>query len=50
MSETVAPQTKMTREGLLKSLHLGRILKVPPDMPGVLDIARAMQGAGEIQP
>ncbi|MDB5396579.1 MAG: hypothetical protein JWM91_4085 [Rhodospirillales bacterium] len=50
MSEITAPQTKMTREGLLKSLHLGRVLKVPTDMPAVLDIAQRMQSAGEIQP
>lgn len=51
MSETAAPpKTRMTREGLLKSLHLGRVLKIPPDMPAVLDIARNMQEAGEIQP
>ena len=50
MSETTPPQTKLTREGLLKSLHLGRVLKIPPDMPAVLDIAQAMQIAGEIQP
>lgn len=50
MNEITAPQTKMTREGLLKSLHLGRILKVPEDMPAVLEIAHTMQAAGEIQP
>ena len=50
MNEITAPQTRMTREGLLKSLHLGRILKVPPDMPAVLEIAQKMQNAGEIQP
>ena len=50
MSESTAPQTKMTREGLLKSLHLGRILKVPADMPAVLEIAQRMRAAGEIQP
>lgn len=50
MNEITAPQTKMTREGLLKSLHLGRILKVPDDMPAVLEIAHRMQAAGEIQP
>jgi hypothetical protein len=50
MSEITAPQTKMTREGLLKSLHLGRILKIPPDMPAVLEIAHNMQSAGDIQP
>lgn len=50
MSEITAPTTKLTREGLLKSLHLGRILKIPPDMPAVLEIARAMELAGEIQP
>jgi hypothetical protein len=50
MSEITAPQTKMTREGLLKSLHLGRILKIPPDMPAVLEIAKAMRAAGDIQP
>ena len=50
MNEITAPSTRITREGLLKSLHLGRILKVPPDMPGVLDIAHKMQEAGEIQP
>jgi hypothetical protein len=50
MNEITAPQTRMTREGLLKSLHLGRILKVPPDMPAVLEIAQKMQEAGEIQP
>jgi hypothetical protein len=49
MSETPARQTKLTREGLLKSLHLGRVLKIPPDMPAVLDIARAMQDSGEIR-
>jgi hypothetical protein len=40
----------MTREGLLKSLHLGRILKIPPDMPAVLEIAHRMQADGDIQP
>jgi hypothetical protein len=50
MNETTAPPTRITREGLLKSLHLGRILKVPPDMPAVLEIAHKMQAAGEIQP
>jgi hypothetical protein len=50
MNEITAPQTKMTREGLLKSLHLGRVLKVPNDMPAVLEIAHRMQVAGEIQP
>jgi hypothetical protein len=51
MSDTAAPsQTKLTREGLLKSLHLGRVLKIPPDMPAVLEIARTMQEAGEIRP
>src|ERR1700761_6936070 len=49
VSETAIPKTKLTREGLLKSLHLGRILKIPPDMPAVLEIARAMEKAGEIQ-
>jgi len=50
MSEAPAQTTKLTREGLLKSLHLGRVLKIPPDMPAVLDIARSMEQAGEIQP
>src|ERR1700761_364261 len=50
VSETAIPKTKMTREGLLKSLHLGRILKIPPDMPAVLEIAKAMRAAGDIQP
>ena len=50
MSETPPPKTRITREGLLKSLHLGRVLKIPPDMPAVLEIARAMESAGEIQP
>jgi hypothetical protein len=50
MSETQAPTTKLTREGLLKSLHLGRVLKIPADMPAVMEIARAMERAGEIQP
>jgi hypothetical protein len=50
MNESVTSQTKLTREGLLKSLHLGRVLKIPADMPQVLDIAHAMRGAGEIQP
>ena len=50
MSEVAAPTTKLTREGLLKSLHLGRVLKIPPDMPGVLAIAHGMEEAGEIQP
>lgn len=50
MSEIAVPQTKLTREGLLKSLHLGRILKIPPDMPAVLEIAHKMQEAGDIQP
>ncbi len=50
MTETPAPPTRMTREGLLKSLHLGRVLKIPPDMPAVLEIARGMQSAGEITP
>jgi hypothetical protein len=50
MNETSAPPTRITREGLLKSLHLGRILKVPPDMEAVLEIAHKMQAAGEIQP
>ena len=50
MNEISPAPTRITREGLLKSLHLGRILKVPPDMPGVLDIAHKMQAAGEIQP
>lgn len=50
MSEAPAQTTKLTREGLLKSLHLGRILKIPPDMPAVLEIARSMERAGEIQP
>jgi len=26
------------------------VLKIPPDMPAVLEIAQAMQDAGEIQP
>jgi len=50
MNEDAPSQTKMTREGLLKSLHLGRILKIPPDMPAVLEIAHGMRLAGEIQP
>jgi hypothetical protein len=50
MNEVPQPQTKLTRGGLLKSLHLGRILKIPPDMPAVLAIAHGMQDAGEIQP
>ena len=50
MNDIAATPTKMTREGLLKSLHLGRILKIPPDMPAVLDIARDMQVAGDIVP
>jgi hypothetical protein len=50
MSEINVPQTKLTREGLLKSLHLGRILKIPPDMAAVLDIAQDMRQSGLIQP
>ena len=50
MSELAASQTNLTREGLLKSLHLGRILKIPPDMPAVLAIAKGMQEAREIRP
>lgn len=50
MSEHEAPTTKLTREGLLKSLHLGRVLKIPRDMSAVMEIARAMEAAGEIQP
>jgi hypothetical protein len=50
MSETQIAPTKLTREGLLKSLHLGRVLKIPPDMPAVLDIAHEMQKRGEIEP
>ena len=50
MNDIAAPPTKMTREGLLKSLHLGRILKIPPDMPAVLEIAKGMQDAGDIVP
>jgi len=50
MSEISAPSTKLTREGLLKSLHLGRILKIPADMPAVLEIARRMEAAQEIRP
>jgi hypothetical protein len=50
MSETKVPKTKLTREGLLKSLHLGRVLKIPPDMTGVLELAAEMIQAGEIEP
>ena len=50
MSETNIPKTKLTREGLLKSLHLGRVLKIPPDMPAVLELAAEMVQAGEIEP
>jgi hypothetical protein len=50
MNEVATAPTKITREGLLKSLHLGRILKIPPDMPAVLEIAQAMQNAGDIEP
>jgi hypothetical protein len=50
MSETNVPKTKLTREGLLKSLHLGRVLKIPPDMQGVLELAAEMIQAGEIEP
>jgi hypothetical protein len=50
MNEVIATPTKLTREGLLKSLHLGRVLKIPPDMPAVLEIAHVMRAAGEIQP
>ncbi len=50
MSETNIPKTKLTREGLLKSLHLGRVLKIPSDMPAVLELAAEMVQAGEIEP
>jgi hypothetical protein len=50
MNDVAAAPTKITREGLLKSLHLGRILKIPPDMSAVLEIAQGMQQAGDIEP
>lgn len=50
MNDVPTPRTKLTREGLLKSLHLGRVLKIPSDMPQVLEIAETMAKTGEIQP